>query len=139
MNGRYGNDDLNRFLDIVALILIVISFFVRGTALYVLNFFIMAILVLILFRAFSRDTASRWAENEKFLGLKERIFGGRRGGSRGNYRGGYGGSQYNSGAVDRDHLLYTCPKCGQKVRVPKGRGRIQIHCPKCGNDFIRRT
>ena len=35
--------------------------------------------------------------------------------------------------------LYRCPSCGQKVRVPRGKGRISIHCPKCQRDFIKRT
>ena len=34
---------------------------------------------------------------------------------------------------------YRCPKCRQKLRVPRGRGRIQISCPRCGTQFIKKS
>ena len=35
--------------------------------------------------------------------------------------------------------FYRCPKCGQQLRVPRGRGKISITCPKCGNQFIKKS
>jgi len=37
------------------------------------------------------------------------------------------------------YRYYTCKNCGQKVRVPSGKGTIEITCPKCGNRFDKRT
>ena len=37
------------------------------------------------------------------------------------------------------YLYYRCPKCGQQLRVPRGRGKISITCPKCGNQFIKKS
>ena len=40
---------------------------------------------------------------------------------------------------DKTHKYYKCPTCKQVVRVPKGRGKIEINCPKCHTKFIKRT
>ena len=34
---------------------------------------------------------------------------------------------------------FSCPKCRQSVRVPKGKGKIAISCPKCREKFIKKT
>ena len=39
----------------------------------------------------------------------------------------------------KDYHYYRCPKCGQQLRVPRGRGKISITCPKCGNQFIKKS
>lgn len=38
-----------------------------------------------------------------------------------------------------DHRLTECPQCGQKMRVPAGKGEIAVKCPKCSNQFKVRT
>ena len=120
MQGRYGVDQLGRFLLYAALALLILSFFLRG---FFLNTAALVVLILCYIRIFSRNHARRWAENEKFLSLKELFLGlFRRGGNR-----------------DASHCYFRCPACGQKVRVPKGKGRISIHCPRCNHDFIKRT
>ena len=40
---------------------------------------------------------------------------------------------------DRQNRYFTCPRCRQVVRVPRGKGRINIRCPKCGEQFVRKT
>ncbi|HIV24963.1 MAG TPA: hypothetical protein IAB71_04120 [Candidatus Scatomonas pullistercoris] len=117
MQGRYGIDQLGRFMLYAALALIILSFFFRGMF---LNTAALVLLVLCYIRMFSRNHAKRWAENEKFLSIKDRIFG------RGRHR-------------DAAYCYFKCPACGQKVRVPRGKGRISIRCPRCNNDFIKRT
>ena len=37
------------------------------------------------------------------------------------------------GTAEYHHFL--CPGCGQKLRVPRGRGRVLVHCPRCGREF----
>ena len=119
MQGRYGMDQLGRFLLFAALALIILSFFFGGM---ILDTIALALLVWGYIRMFSRNHAKRWEENEKFLSLKDRILG----------RGG-------RSRKDSTHCYFQCPACGQKVRVPRGKGKISIHCPRCHTEFIRRT
>lgn len=39
----------------------------------------------------------------------------------------------------KTHRFFKCPECGVTVRVPKGKGKIKITCPKCKNAFVRNT
>ncbi len=120
MQGRYGIDQLGRFMIYGALALLILSFFLRG---FFLNTAALVLLILCYIRIFSRNHARRWAENEKFLSLKDRFLG----------LFGRGRSK------DALYCYFKCPACGQKVRVPRGKGKVSIHCPRCHTDFIRRT
>ncbi len=153
MDGRYGSDQLNNFLCIVAVVLVVLNIFTRIWFLWILA---LVLLVLVYLRMFSRNTSRRAMENERFVGFFSRF---RRGG--GGFRGGRGGynnsrSSYGSSQSsysrqesaerrkaqrqDKKYYKYfNCPNCNQKVRVPKGRGKIEITCPKCRTSFIRKT
>lgn len=95
MMGRYGNDELNRFLLIVSAILIVIGIFVPR---HFLNWLVVVILILAYCRMFSRNIAKRQQENMKYLQIKARVTGGRGGsagggGARRYGNGGYAGPQ----------------------------------------------
>ena len=120
MAGRYGSDQLSRFTMGVALVFMIVYMITRWQPLYLIT---MILLMLNIFRMFSRNVSARYAENNKYLALKDRVTGFIRGTSRG----------------DAQHRIYRCPKCGQKVRVPRGRGRIAITCPKCRAEFIKKT
>ena len=124
MYGRYGSDKLNHVLSIVALILVLLgSFFRRMSLAYWLGF---ALLILIYYRMMSRNIQKRYAENQAFL----RYY---------NQWTGWFHGRKNAAARNKDYKIFRCPKCSQKVRVPKGKGKISIHCPKCGHDFIKRS
>ena len=88
--------------------------FVPSGAGFVLTILSEVLLILSLLRCFSRNTYKRYNENRKFLLLIDRI-------------------------KDRDHRYYACPKCRQTVRVPRGKGKISITCPKCREKFIKKT
>ena len=123
--------------------------FVRRRLLYMLA---VLILIYVYCRMFSRNINARYRENQKFLQFTAKF---RRNGRPGNasYGGAYGGGQYgnaaNSGsagwgrkakpAKDRDHKIFKCPVCGEKLRVPKGAGKISITCPHCGEKFIKKV
>lgn len=126
MAGRYGVDELSRFLTMAALAMLVLSLLFNN--LLSLLFWLLAIgsLVWSYFRLFSRNTARRKAENSayltlryaatcKFTGLKQRL------------------------RQKKYYRFYKCPSCGVTTRVPKGKGKIRITCPKCGESFIRKS
>ena len=115
MMGRYGHDRLNVALLILGVVMSIVSMFVRNALLLVvLNLGSYALLFVALFRCFSRSTYKRYNENRRFLLMIDRI-------------------------KDRAHRYYTCPKCRQTVRVPKGKGKIAIICPKCREKFVKKT
>ncbi len=159
MSGRYGGDALNQTIIIVALILVILNIFIRRTF-WILYFVALALLVIYFLRMFSTNISRRTMENDRFVGFFSRFRGGSSG-SRGNgsNRGygrnaGYGGNGGNRDAYSRRedaerrkaqrqdsryYKYFNCPNCNQKVRVPKGKGKIEITCPKCRTTFIRKT
>ena len=40
--------------------------------------------------------------------------------------------------ADTEHKYYHCPQCSKMLRVPKGKGKIAISCPKCKEKFIKK-
>ena len=123
MIGRYGMDQLNQFLLYAVLAVILINLFVRVWPLEVLE---LAGIVFLYFRMFSRNMSKRSAENQWYLKkeMKVRSWWQRR---------------KKLFAGHRDYKIFKCPKCGQKLRVPRHKGKIAIHCRKCGEEFIRKT
>lgn len=123
MQGRYGMDQFSRFLSVVLLLLIAVNFFLRIRAIGLLCW---AVLFYMYFRIFSRNIPKRYDENRKFLALQSRVTGFFR-----NFR--RGASQA------RDYHIYKCPQCAQKIRIPRGKGKIIVRCPKCGHEFQKRS
>ena len=70
MQGRYGADELCRFLTALGLILIVVNLFVRSG---ILSYVVLAILIYCYYRMFSRNYSRRYAENQKFLSWRSRL------------------------------------------------------------------
>ena len=119
MYGRYGVDSFGRFLIGAMFVLIVLSIFIRS---WILQVLIWGALIYSYFRMFSRNIPKRYAENQKFLSVTGGVrkflrIRKKRFDDRGEYR------------------HFTCPKCGQDVRVPKGKGHVRITCPKCRTSF----
>ena len=115
MDGRYGGDKLNNMLVYVAFVLFLISLFIPWpTVHWVLMVCYYALVVIALFRMLSRNTYKRYQENRKYLRFVERL-------------------------KDKEHRHCDCPRCRQPVRVPRGKGKIAITCPKCGEKFIKKT
>lgn len=133
MYGRYGNDQLNQFLSVAALVVLIVNLFVKVPFLWLGA---LALLIWTYFRMFSRNTSKRYAENERFISLISRF---RRGGY-GGYSGGRSAAERRAQREQRKYYrFFVCPHCSQKVRVPKGKGKIEITCPKCRTSFIRKT
>lgn len=152
MVGRYGSDQLSRFTMILAVIMLVLNMIFR-TKTSVFYWLVWVFLLISYFRMFSKNTQKRYDENTRYLQLKEKILGklrGTRGGSgaksvRDSYR--YYENAYNNASrsnsstmrSDKEHRIFRCPNCDQRVRVPRGRGKIEITCPRCSHKFIKRS
>ena len=122
MAGRYGGDQLNLFLIALYLILYVIFLFTR---LLVFELAGTVLLVVSLFRSLSRNLPQRRAENTRFLQIVRPIWR--------KWTG------FRARAHDKDHRYFKCPNCGQQMRVPKGKGRITVHCRSCGAAFEEKS
>lgn len=125
MIGRYGADQLGRFLSIVIVILAAVSFFIRS---YWFGSLIRSVLIILLailyFRIFSRNITRRSQENNAYIRLhfqvSERLKGWR----------------FHL-EERRRYKIFSCPGCKQKIRIPRNHGKVSIRCPKCGHDFIK--
>ena len=134
MVGRNGADALSKFFLYVALVLIVITMFSHNAILYLLG---IAALVYSYFRMMSRNVSKRYYENQQYLRMTDKI--------RDKFRGASATAKYQKrkAVYEREqkkiYKLDYCPSCKQKIRVPKGKGKIMITCPKCKMEFIKRT
>lgn len=122
MAGRYGGDQLNLFLIVLYLVLYVVFLFSR---LLVFELLGTVALVLTLFRCLSRNLERRRAENNRFLQIVRPIW--------------RKWAAFRARAHDKEHRYFKCPNCGQLMRVPKGKGRITVHCRACGAAFEEKS
>ncbi len=123
MSGRNGMDELARFESMIVLVFLVLTMFTR-----ILLFDVIAIALMIhmYFRVFSRNVSKRYEENQKFLNFR--------------YNNTVKWNKKKKRMAQRGvYKYFKCPMCKQEVRVPKGHGKICITCPKCREEFIRRS
>lgn len=122
MQGRYGIDQLNSFLMIVCVICFIVNMFIGSI---VLTFIAYGTWLFVIFRMFSKYIYARNRENDKYLNffsplsrwLKLKLMS----------------------KQDPSNKYFSCPKCKQMVRVPKGHGTVVVTCPNCQNKFEKRT
>lgn len=123
MSGRYGVDELSHFILGVTAVLCVLGL-LFGSRL--LNLLVFAAIILLYFRMFSRNYAKRNEENEFYLKYRNRVTG-------------FFKRQTNLLRQRRVYHIYTCPGCRQKIRIPRGKGKIEVTCPKCHTSFVKRS
>ena len=115
MSGRYGTDKLNMWILGAGVILCLVGMFMPlAIVKLVLILLAYGLMGWAIFRTLSRNTYKRYRENRRFLLLLDRF-------------------------KDKEHRYFDCPKCRQSVRVPRGKGKISITCPKCKEKFVRKT
>ena len=121
MMGRYGIDSFSKFLMGIAVVLCILDIFVNSVF---INSWFIVIIVYVYYRMFSRNYNKRYQENMKFLQIKNKVV-----------------AKFNSEKSimkqRKTHHIYKCPTCSQKIRIPKGKGRICITCTKCKTEFTK--
>lgn len=123
MYGRYGTDTLNNTMLVLCIVLMILSRVFRQGWLNILS---IAVLVICYLRLFSRNINARYQENQKFLTAVQPV------------RKWFGGVKQRF-RDRKTHRYYVCPNCGMTLRVPRGKGKINITCPKCRAQFIKKT
>jgi hypothetical protein len=126
MAGRNGNDELNRFLLAVDMVLILLSvIFSRGVG-RILSPIALVLLGFTYYRMLSRDLIRRSDENARYFRIRERVLSALR-------------VRKEQWVQRKDYKFFVCPACKATLRVPKGRGKIKIVCRKCGNSFMGKS
>ena len=126
MIGRNGQDQLNIFLLIAALVSMLLGAVVGKGVGSFLNGLALALLIFSWFRMLSKNLSRRRAENAQYLRRRYQVTGWFR-------------KQKTRWDQRRDYRFFTCPSCHTTLRVPKGRGKIRIVCRKCGSSFTRES
>ena len=126
MSGRYGGDAFSNFLSLAALVVVVLGLFVPGLFGMLLGWLGWAALIYSYYRIFSRNIPRRAAENRWFLAQRYAV------------QESFASARTRF-AQRKVYRYFRCPRCRQQLRVPRGRGRISITCPKCGTSFIKKS
>lgn len=125
MQGRYGNDQLNLVLIIAGFALSLILTLLIPSRFYQFRSLGSILYIVALLRALSTNLPKRQRENAKFLEIsapwRKYLF-----------------KKYNQ-YQDKNHRYFNCPDCHRTLRVPKGRGKINITCPHCNRQFQKKT
>lgn len=121
MMGRYGIDSLSKFLLGIVLVCWFLNMIFGNRILYS---WCVILVVYVYYRMFSRQIVKRQMENMKFLSIKSKLLSKLK----------LNKTQFQQ---HKTHHIYKCPVCKQKIRIPRGKGRICITCPKCKNEFTK--
>jgi len=123
MQGRYGWDSFSKFLIGFALALEVFNLFIRN---HFINTFCLILLIYAYFRCFSKNISARYEENQRYMKLASGFHN-------------WFLREKKLMEERKYHHIYTCPKCKQKIRIPRGKGKIMVRCPKCYYEFPKRS
>lgn len=123
MYGRYGVDGLGQFLSWGAIIIMILSMLIDLPFLYPLS---LVMLVWCYFRMFSKNVQKRYQENctyYRYVNTIKNFFK----------------KEKSHMEQRKTHHIYSCPQCKQKIRIPKGKGKVAIRCQRCGTEFIKNS
>ncbi|MDO5022658.1 MAG: hypothetical protein Q4E07_04900 [Eubacteriales bacterium] len=118
MQGRNGLDALGIFSTKVYIALVIINMLLRGR----LSMLLTILLVVTVYRLFSKNIAQRRIENEKFLAYQKK--------AQKQFL------QIKNRIKERNtHRYRRCPNCKTMLRLKKQTGAVNVHCPVCKTDF----
>lgn len=146
--GRNGFDKLGIFTWSVAIALFIVTVFSHSFYVYIIA---VAFLAYSVYRMMSKKIDRRYLEEQTFLKFFYNIkyffidtknkFSRKRFASVQNNKKkkAFDSAKDKQKSEEKLYKYFSCPECSQKVRVPRGHGKIEITCPKCGRKFIKRT
>jgi len=123
MQGRYGHDELNLMIYILALLLVILSMIRPLRYLYIPG---LVLMVLSLFRCYSKNIAARSKERAVFMGAVNSV---RR----------FFNQRKNRWRNRKTYRYLRCKGCKNTLRVPRGKGTIMVTCPKCHREIRIKT
>jgi len=123
MYGRYGMDGLGQFMMWTAVVCMLLSWFVARPF---FNTMALVLLVLGYFRMLSKNVQKRYQENCMYYRYVNKVKD-------------FFKKQKCYMQQSKTHHIYKCPKCKQKIRIPRGKGRVAITCRRCGTEFIKNS
>lgn len=123
MAGRYGIDSFGKFTLIVGVAALVLSGWFDS---FILSVLAWACIIYSYFRMFSRNVYKRAAENQMWLNKTYKLRG-------------WFTRQKNLMSQRKVYHIYRCPSCRQKIRIPRGKGKIEVRCPKCSATFVKNS
>lgn len=125
MYGRYGLDQLSRFLMLAGVVMAVLCMFLRFLPFrqiyYICSFLNTFFYIIAVFRILSRNTYKRTLENERYLRIRSKVMPHI--------------EEKTKSIRDRHYIYKKCPKCGAKLRLKRIKGKHITKCPKCGIKF----
>ena len=122
MQKKYGIDEYGIFLVWIAIVAVIVAYFIKSTVLNGISSFIV---IYAIFRTMSSNIVKRNQENQVFV---ENVID--------PIKGVFGKSKSTkTGSKEAGFKYISCPSCGQKLRIPKNKGKIKIRCPKCKEKF----
>ncbi len=122
MLGRYGEDQLNIFISIVFIILVVVNWWIDSI---ILRIVIYILIVINIYRSFSKNIVARSIENDKYIKYKRKVT--------------RSFKIIQKSFRDKDHKYVLCPYCVQMIRLPRKKGCLEIKCPNCHKSFEKKT
>lgn len=122
MRGRYGVDQFSKFLSVLTLVLMIVGLFTHP----ILYYLGIAGMIYMYFRVFSKNYSKRSTENQWYMRKSYKVRG-------------WFDKRKKMWKLKKTHRIFKCPTCNQKIKIPKGKGKIEIRCSKCGTKFIKRS
>ena len=121
MQGRYGMDELSKLLMTLSIVIIVLASLTRNSMVNLIGFLVIGFVYV---RIFSKNFYKCSLQNQKYLQYRKKLTSGWQ-------------NKISKFKQRKTHHIYSCPECKQKVRIPKGKGKVEITCPKCAAKFSK--